>query len=158
VVLGAVSFVGIYNIIGGNDFMSGLLKGLDLPPLGVTFAMMGVLIILGTFMDRIAIVYITVPIFALVVASMAPELGLTEDAAKIWFGILFVMNIRIYLLWPPFGPVGFWLKSVVPPGITLQNIFAAVIPFIGLQIIGLALVMIFPEIAFFLPELINGKL
>jgi TRAP-type mannitol/chloroaromatic compound transport system permease large subunit len=47
---------------------------------------------------------------------------------------------------------------VAPPGITLQNIFAAVIPFIGLQIIGLALVMIFPEIAVFLPELMNGKL
>ncbi|MBT6312276.1 MAG: TRAP transporter large permease subunit [Alphaproteobacteria bacterium] len=157
-VLGAVSFVGIYNIIGGNDFMSGLLKGLDLPPLGVIFVMMGVLIILGTFMEWIAIAYITVPIFAPVVASMAPELGLTEDAAKIWFGILFVMNIQIYFLSPPFGPACFWLKSVAPPGITLQNIFAAVIPFIGLQIIGLALVMIFPEIAVFLPELMNGKL
>jgi len=157
-VLGAVSFVGIYNIIGGNDFMSGLLKGLDLPPLGVIFVMMGVLIILGTFMEWIAIAYITVPIFAPVVASMAPELGLTEDAAKIWFGILFVMNIQIYFLSPPFGPACFWLKSVAPPGITLQNIFAAVIPFIGLQIIGLALVMIFPEIAVFLPEMMNGKL
>ena len=74
-VLGAVSFVGIYNIIGGNDFMSGLLKGLDMPPLGVIFVMMGVLIILGTFMEWIAIAYITVPIFAPVVASMAPELA-----------------------------------------------------------------------------------
>jgi tripartite ATP-independent transporter DctM subunit len=150
-VLGAVSFVGIYNIIGGNHFMSGLLKGLDLPPLGV-------IIILCTFMEWIAIAYITVPIFAPVVASMTPELGLTEDAAKIWFGILFAMNIQIYFLSPPFGPACFWLKSVAPPGITLQNIFAAVIPFIGLQIIGLALVMIFPEIAVFLPELMNGKL
>ena len=68
------------------------------------------------------------------------------------------MNIQIYFLSPPFGPACFWLKSVAPPGITLQNIFAAVIPFIGLQIIGLALVMIFPEIAVFLPELMNGKL
>jgi len=157
-VLGAVSFVGIYNVIGGNEFVQGLLQGLDLPPLGVIFVIMGILIVLGTFMEWIAIAYITVPIFAPVVAGMAPELGLTEDAAKIWFGILFVMNIQIYFLSPPFGPACFWLKSVAPPGITLQNIFAAVIPFIGLQIIGLALVMIFPEIAVFLPELMNGKL
>lgn len=147
-VLGAVSFVGIYNIIGGNDFMQGLLNNLDLPPMGVIFVIMGILIILGTFMEWIAIAYITVPIFAPVVV------GLGFD--PIWFGILFVINIQIYFLSPPFGPACFWLKSVAPPEITLQNIFWAVLPFIGLQIIGLALVMMFPQIALFLPELMHG--
>jgi len=134
-VLGTVSFIGIYNIIGGNDFMSGLPRVLDMPPLGVTFVMMGVLIILGTFMEWIAIAYITVMIFAPVVASMAPELGLIEDVAKIWFGILFVMNIQIYLLSPAFGPACFWLKSVVPPSITLQNIFAVAAPSSGCKLL-----------------------
>jgi tripartite ATP-independent transporter DctM subunit len=146
-VLGAVSFVGIYNIIGGNEFMSGLLRGLDLPPLGVIFFMMFVLIILGTFMEWIAIAYITVPIFAPVVV----ELGFDP----IWFGVLFVMNIQIYFLSPPFGPACFWLKSVAPPDIALQEIFVAVLPFIALQIIGLTLVMIFPEIVMFLPTALN---
>ena len=104
-VLGTVSFVGIYSIIG------------DMPPLGVTFVMMGMLIIPGTFMEWIAIAYITVTIFAPVVASMTSELGLAEDAAKIWFGILFVMNIQIYLLSPSFGPARFWLKSAVLPAL-----------------------------------------
>ena len=155
-ILGAVAFVGIYNLIGGADFMRSLFAGLGLSAMGVIFVMMGILIILGTFMEWIAIVFITVPVFAPVVRDMAPELGMDPDWAAVWFGVLFVMNIQIYFLSPPFGPACFWLKSVAPPHITLQRIFAAVIPFIGLQIIGLALVMLFPEIALFLPKWIGG--
>jgi len=147
-ILGAVSFVGIYNVIGGNEFIQGLLRGLDIPPLGVIFVIMGILIVLGTFMEWIAIAYITVPIFAPVIV------GLGFD--PIWFGVLFVMNIQIYFLSPPFGPACFWLKSVAPPDITLQEIFMAVLPFIGLQIIGLTLVIVFPEIVLVLPRLLGG--
>ncbi len=154
-IIGAVSFVGIYNLIGGGDFMRSLFTGLDLPPRGVIFMMMLILVVLGTFMEWIAIVFITVPIFAPVVVDMAPELGLEPSWAAVWFGVLFVMNIQIYFLSPPFGPACFWLKSVAPPEITLQKIFAAVLPFIGLQIIGLMLVMFFPEIALWLPKLLN---
>ena len=155
-ILGAVSFVGIYNLIGGADFMRSLFTGLGLSALGVIFVMMGVLVILGTFMEWIAIAFITVPVFAPVVTEMAPQLGLDPAWAAVWFGVLFVMNIQIYFLSPPFGPACFWLKSVAPPEITLQEIFAAVLPFIVLQIIGLLLVMFIPDIALFLPQLLNG--
>lgn len=151
-ILGAVSFVGIYNLIGGGDFMRGLLLDIGLPAIGVIFVMMGILVILGTFMEWIAIVFITVPVFAPVVTAMAPELGLDPAWAAVWFGILFVMSIQIYFLSPPFGPACFWLKSVAPPQISLQEIFVAVLPFIALQIIGLMLVMFFPPIALFLPQ------
>ena len=117
----------------------------------------GILIVLGTFMEWIAIVFITVPVFAPVIVDMAPELGMEPEWAAIWFGILFVMNIQIYFLSPPFGPACFWLKSVAPPEITLQDIFVAVLPFIGLQIIGLALVVTFPDIALFLPKYFSGS-
>ena len=147
-ILGAVSLVGIYNVIGGTDFMRSLLQGLDLPPLGVIFVMMGILIILGTFMEWIAIAFITVPIFAPVVVSLGYD--------PIWFGVLFVMNMQIYFLSPPFGPACFWLKSVAPPEITLQNIFASVWPFIILQVIGLTLVIVFPEIVLYLPATFGG--
>lgn len=155
-ILGAVSFVGIYNLIGGGEFMRSLFSGLDLPPLGIIFVMMGVLVILGTFMEWIAILFITVPIFAPVVVGMAPELGLEPEWAAVWFGVLFVMNIQIYFLSPPFGPACFWLKSVAPSDITLQEIFASVLPFIALQIIGLLLVMFIPDIALWLPKTLNG--
>jgi tripartite ATP-independent transporter DctM subunit len=147
-ILGAVSLVGIYNIIGGNTFMQELLAGLDLPPLGIIFVMMAILVVLGTFMEWIAIVFITIPIFAPVVTSLGFD--------PIWFGVLFVMNMQIYFLSPPFGPACFWLKSVAPPDVTLQEIFASVWPFIALQIIGLILVMFFPQIALWLPAMLHG--
>ncbi|WP_417724223.1 TRAP transporter large permease subunit [Salipiger sp.] len=154
-VLGAVSFVGIFNLVGGGEFMRSLFLDLGLSAMGTVIVMMLILMVLGTFMEWIAIVLITVPVFAPVVMTLAPDLGLTEDQAKIWFGILFVMNIQIYFLSPPFGPACFWLKSVAPKDVTLQEIFLAVLPFIGLQIFGLVLVMAFPQIALFLPELLN---
>lgn len=154
-ILGAVSFVGIFNLVGGGDFIRSLFLNLGLSAMGTVIVMMLILMVLGTFMEWIAIVLITVPVFAPVVMTLAPELGLTEDQAKIWFGILFVMNIQIYFLSPPFGPACFWLKSVAPKDVTLQEIFISVLPFIALQIIGLILVMMFPQIALFLPELMN---
>lgn len=155
-VLGAVSFVGIFNLVGGGDFMRSLFMNLGLPAIGIILVMMLILVILGTFMEWIAIILITVPVFAPVVMSLAPELGLTEDQAKIWFGILFVLNIQIYFLSPPFGPACFWLKSVAPKDVSLQEIFVSVLPFIGLQIIGLILVMMFPQIALWLPETLGS--
>ncbi|MEL6373708.1 MAG: TRAP transporter large permease subunit [Pseudomonadota bacterium] len=151
-ILGAVAFVGIYNLIGGANFMRSLFSDMGLSAFGVIFVMMGILVILGTFMEWIAIVFITVPVFAPVVKAMAPELGLDPDWAAVWFGVLFVMNIQIYFLSPPFGPACFWLKSVAPKDISLQEIFVAVLPFIVLQIIGLILVMVFPQIALALPQ------
>jgi tripartite ATP-independent transporter DctM subunit len=154
-VLGAVSLVGIYNLIGGASFLKGVFTGLDVHPLVVIAMMMGILVILGTFMEWIAIVFITVPIFAPVVVDLAPKLGMEPEWVAVWFGILFVMNMQIYYLSPPFGPACFWLKSVTPPDVTLQEIFRSVLPFIALQIIGLALVFIFPEIALYLPKLLK---
>ena len=121
--------------------------------------MMAILVILGTFMEWIAIIFITVPVFAPVVRDLAPELGMDPDWAAVWFGVLFVMNIQIYFLSPPFGPACFWLKSVVPQAkdmpdgkeITLQEIFLSVLPFICLQIMGMLLVMFFPMIALWMP-------
>jgi len=146
-VLGAVSLIGIYNRIGGGDFLRGILSGLDMPPLMIVLVMMLIVMLLGTFLEWIAIIFITVPIFAPVVI----ELGFDP----IWFGVLFAMNIQIYYLSPPFGPACFFLKSVAPKGVELQDIFVAVLPFIGLQIIGLALVLFFPDIALWLPNLLD---
>ena len=154
-ILGAVSFVGIYNLIGGGDFLRSLFSNLGLPAIGIVFVMMAILVVLGTFMEWIAIAFITVPVFAPVVVGMAPELGLEPEWAAVWFGVLFVMNIQIYFLSPPFGPACFWLKSVAPPDITLQEIFGSVLPFIAMQIIGMLLVMFIPDIALWLPKVLN---
>jgi tripartite ATP-independent transporter DctM subunit len=154
-ILGAVAFVGLYNLIGGADFMRSLFAGLGLSPLGTVFVMMAILVVLGTFMEWIAIIFITVPVFAPVVRDLGPELGMEPSWAAVWFGILFVMNIQIYFLSPPFGPACFWLKSVAPKDISLQEIFISVLPFIVLQILGMLLVMFFPQVALWLPQMLN---
>ncbi len=141
-IVGAVSLVGIYNILGGTRFLGGLLTAIELPPIGIIIIMMLIIFCLGTFLEWIAIVFITVPVFTPVVAQLGYD--------PVWFGILFAMNIQIYMLSPPFGPACFYLKSVAPKDVTLQEIFISILPFIGLQIIGLALVMAFPQIALFL--------
>ncbi len=146
-IVGAISLVGIYNLIGGTMFLKSMLTGLDVAPIVIILIMMGVILLLGTFLDWVAIVFITVPVFAPVVVSLGYD--------PVWFGILFAMNVQIYMLSPPFGPACFYLKSVAPPDVTLQEIFVAVLPFIGLQLIGLTLVIIFPDIALWLPRLLN---
>ncbi|UTW13415.1 TRAP transporter large permease [Marinobacterium rhizophilum] len=146
-VLGAVSLVGIYNIIGGSKFLHGILAGLGWHPILIILLMMGIVFLLGTFMEWIAIVFITVPIFAPVVVSLGYD--------PIWFGVLFAMNIQIYYLSPPFGPACFFLKSVAPPDISLQEIFSSVWPFVLMQFAGLLLVLFFPQLALFLPEVLS---
>lgn len=146
-IIGAVSLVGIYNIMGGTSFLRGLLTGLDVAPIVVILIMMGIVFLLGTFMDWIAIVFITIPVFGPVVTELGYD--------PVWFGILFAMNIQIYMLSPPFGPACFYLKSVAPKDVKLQEIFGAVWPFIILQMIGLGLVMAFPQIALWLVYLLK---
>ena len=145
-VLGSVSLIGIYNRIGGGDFLRELLTSLHIAPILVIVVMMLIVMVLGTFLEWIAILFITVPIFAPVVQDLGYD--------PVWFGVLFAMNIQIYYLSPPFGPACFFLKSVTKD-IELQEIFAAVLPFIALQAIGLFLVLFFPQIALWLPSMLG---
>ncbi len=136
---GANALIGIYNIMGGTTYLKGLITGLPLDPLGIIVVMMLILVVLGMFMDWIGILLLTMPIFV----PVAKDLGFDP----VWFGILFCMNMQASYLTPPFGPAAFYLKSVAPPEIDIQMIFKGVLPFVGLQLIGLFLILFFPEIA-----------
>ena len=140
---GANALIGIYNIMGGTVYMKGLITGLPVEPIVIILIMMGVLLVMGTFMDWIGICLLTMPIFVPVIVTLGYD--------PVWFGILFTMNMQMSYLTPPFGPACFYLKGVAPPEITLNEIFNAMWPFIGLQIIGLAIVLAFPQIALWLP-------
>jgi TRAP-type mannitol/chloroaromatic compound transport system permease large subunit len=115
--LGANAFIGIYNIMGGTGYLRNLIAGLPLPPLGIVLVMMGILFVLGCIIDWIGICLLTMPIFVPVIK------GLGYD--PVWFGVLFCMNMQVSYLSPPFGPAAFYLKSVAPPDVTLQQIFRA---------------------------------
>ena len=145
---GATALIGVYNLMGGTLFVKEVVTGLDVAPLAVILIMMGILVVMGLFMDWVGILLLTVPIFVPVIVSLGYD--------PVWFGVLFCMNMQVSYLSPPFGPAAFYLKGVAPPEISLQDIFAGLWPFIILQIIGLMLVLCLPEIALWLPRLVYG--
>jgi tripartite ATP-independent transporter DctM subunit len=147
-VFGTNALIGIYNLLGGIAFARGLLAGVSSEPFVVLSVMLFVFLVLGFFMDWIGILFLTMPIFLPVVVSLGYD--------PIWFGILFNLSMQIAYLTPPFGPACFYLKAVAPPELTLQDIYAAQWPFIGLQVVALILVALFPGIALFLPRLFYG--
>lgn len=143
--IGASALVGVYNLMGGNRFIESVILGLDVAPIVIILIMMSILLILGLFMDWIGIALLTMPIFVPIVISLGYN--------PVWFGILFSMNMQVSYISPPFGPAAFYLKSVAPPNITLREIFLSMWPFILLQLAALSLVLMFPQIALWLPGL-----
>jgi len=114
--------------------------------------MMVIFLFLGAFMDWTGIVLLVMPVFLPIVLKLPiEELGLVggldgTTMVKVWFGILFCVNMQVSFLSPPFGPAAFYLKSVAPPHITLPDIFRGFLPFIGIQLMILALVLCVPQI------------
>ncbi|OBW91735.1 C4-dicarboxylate ABC transporter permease [Gallibacterium genomosp. 3] len=139
--IGAYILVGIYNLVGGNKFVESMLVSSGLPPIGIILIMMLILLVLGLFLDWIGIAMLTMPIFVPIVQNLGYD--------PIWFGVLFCVNMQVSFLSPPFGPAAFYLHSVAPKGIELVDIFKSVLPFIGIQILLLALLLTFPEIVLF---------
>jgi len=147
VVLGASVFSRVFFAIGGADMLLGLL-GMEVNRWVIMIAMQISLIFLGMVMDDVAILMIAGPIFTPIVV----ELGFNP----LWFGILFIMNLQIAYLSPPFGYALFYMRGVAPESITMGQIYRSIIPFVILQIIGLALVMVFPALATWLPSTMIG--
>jgi tripartite ATP-independent transporter DctM subunit len=144
---GATAFVGIYTFTGGITYLSNLIAGLPLPPMGIIIVMQVILILLGLPLDWIGIALLTMPVFVPVIKQLGYD--------PIWFGVLFCINMQIGYLSPPFGPSSFYLKSVAPPEVSLKDILRSVWPFMGLQVVGLVLVTAFPQIALWLPSLMR---
>lgn len=139
--IGATALVGVYNLMGGISFVSGLITGVSDNPTVIILLMMAILFVLGAFLDWVGIALLTMPIFVPIVKSLGLD--------PVWFGVLFCMNMQVSFLSPPFGPAAFYLKSVAPPDISLGDIFKALLPFIGLQILALAVMILFPGIAIY---------
>ena len=152
VTLGATALAGAYTIAGGPAYVANLIVGYELPTLGVLLVMMVIFLFLGAFMDWTGIVLLVMPVFLPIVLKLPiNELGLTggldsPTMVRVWFGILFCVNMQVSFLSPPFGPAAFYLKSVAPPHITLPDIFRGFLPFMCMQLIILTLILLVPEI------------
>jgi TRAP-type mannitol/chloroaromatic compound transport system permease large subunit len=145
--IGANAMVGVYNLLGGIAYLKSIMIGLPFGPLGVILVMMAIFLLLGMFMDWFSIMLLTMPIFTPTVQALGYDL--------IWFGVLFNITMQVGYLSPPFGQAALYLKSVAPPEISLNRIFGSLLPFIGLQIIGLLIVLFIPKVAMFLPTLLH---
>lgn len=147
-VFGTNALIGVYNLMGGIDFASVMLTGVSSEPAIILAVMIAVFIVLGFFIDWIGILFLTMPIFLPVLTSLGYD--------PIWFGIVFNLSMQIAYLTPPFGPACFYLKGAAPEGVTLQDIFAAQWPFIALQIVALIIVVLWPGLSLWLPNLVYG--
>jgi TRAP-type mannitol/chloroaromatic compound transport system permease large subunit len=151
VTIGAAALAAAYTLVGGPTYVANLIIGADLPTMGIILMMMLVFLIMGMFMDWVGIVLLIMPVFLPIVVRLpAEEIGFLGSIEAryipIWFGVVFCMNMQVSFLSPPFGPAAFYLKSVAPPEISLTDIFRGFLPFISLQLLALATLLIWPNI------------
>jgi len=145
-IFGAQAFVTFYIAVGGGEFIAKIILGTGLGPYGILFLIMGILIVLGCFLDWVGIMYLCVPIFLPIIITLGFD--------PLWFGIIYNVNMQMSFLSPPFGYALFYMKGVAPPGISMEDIIKAALPFLGLQFIGLLICIKWPIIALWLPNLI----
>lgn len=151
VTIGAAALAGAYTIAGGPVYVADFIVGSDLPTMGIILAMMLILLFMGAFMDWVGIVLLIIPVFLPIVQRLPiEEIGMFGELnprhVAIWFGVVFCMNMQVSFLSPPFGPAAFYLKSVAPPHISLTDIFKGFLPFIGIQLCALSVLLIYPPI------------
>ncbi len=150
--VGATLFSFVFRSLGGDDVVIELVEAMGLGSWGLLLLIMGIVFILGFFFDWIEITLIILPVFAPIIGLL--DFGDHVDKFEItyWFAILLAVNLQTSFLTPPFGFALFYLKAVAPKNVKIQQIYRGIIPFVILQLIGLALVMAFPEIALWLPR------
>ena len=139
----AISFSSIYSGLGAKELIEGIVTAVDVNRYVIVAIMMFLMIVMGTFLDASGIIFICTPIFVPIIITLGFD--------PVWYGILFVINMEMGFLTPPYGINLFYLKGVVPEGITMGDIYRSVLPFVGVQAIGMILIIVFPQIALWLP-------
>jgi tripartite ATP-independent transporter DctM subunit len=144
--IGATVFSLVFRGLGGDEMIRAFLEQVPGGKWGALAVVMLVIFILGFPLDFVEIVIIVVPIVGPVLLQM--------DIDPVWLGVLIAMNLQTSFLTPPLGPTLFYIQGVLPPGVTSRDVYRGVTPFVILQVIGLALVLAFPALATWLPELL----
>lgn len=147
ITIGAKAYVAIFTGLGGASTLMAFIQGLDVHPYLILACMMLLLIFLGTVLDEIGIILLTVPVFLPIVRA----LGFDE----IWFGVLYAITIQTGYISPPFGYTLFYMKGALPAHISMTTVYKGVLPFMLLQIVALCLIAAFPSLATWLPRMMN---
>lgn len=143
ILVAATLFGQVYTSAGAQGMIMGIVGGLELNRWFILIVMQIILLIFGMFMDDFAIIIILAPIFLPVAVSLGFD--------PIWFGIVFILNMQVAYLTPPFGWGLILMKGIAPPGVSTGDIWRSVPPFVGMQLLVLILTMVFPALAMWLP-------
>jgi tripartite ATP-independent transporter DctM subunit len=145
IIFGSATFAQVLAFTGASSGLMNWALGFDLSAIGMLLVMIGVLVFLGCFMDQLSMMLLTAPIFF----PLAKTLGFDLT----WFGLIMLLALEIGYTTPPFGLLLFVMKGVAPPGTTMRDIYLAGLPFVACVFLLIALIIVFPPIATWLPNL-----
>ena len=148
IIIGASAFASLYTAMGAADLIKGMVLGLEVNRYVILAAMVAVLLIMGMVIETTGIIMIAVPVMTPIIVSLGFD--------PVWFGVLFIINMEIGFLTPPFGYNLFYLKGVAPKSVKLAEIYVSIIPFVLLMLAGLAICIAFPGIITWLPSILFG--
>ncbi|MCI5083934.1 MAG: TRAP transporter large permease subunit [Saprospiraceae bacterium] len=140
ILLGATTFTFVFREMNGDGYLISLIENANLSPMVFLALVMIVVFVAGFFIDFIEIIFIVVPVVAPIFVAFEIDL--------VWIGILLALNLQTSFLSPPFGFSLFYLKGVAPPEVTTQHLYRGIIPFVVIQLIFLFLIILFPEIIY----------
>lgn len=147
ITIGAKAYVAIFTGLGGADALMNFIRDLDVNAYVILAAMMLILIFLGTALDEIGIILLTVPVFLPIVKT----LGFDE----IWFGVLYAITIQVGYISPPFGYTLFYIKGTLPANVGMAAVYRGILPYMGLQVVALLICAAFPAMVIWLPRLMS---
>ena len=148
IIIGASAFASLYTAMGAASLIKEFVLGLEVNRYVILAAMVMVLLVMGMVIETTGIIMIAVPVMTPIIVSLGFD--------PIWFGVLFIINMEIGFLTPPFGYNLFYLKGVAPKSVKLTEIYVSIIPFVLLMIAGLAICIVFPGIVTWLPSVLFG--
>lgn len=148
IMCGGTMYTAVFMGLGGAEMSEQMIAALDLSPWMTIYLFLGITLLAGFILDWISVLLILVPIFIPIITKLG--------FSPIWFSILFLTMMQTSFLTPPMAQAIFYLKGIVPPEIKTTDIFRGVTPYVGIQVIGIIMIIIFPEIATWLPEHLLG--
>ena len=153
ILLGASMFSLVFRGFAGDRYIEGFLGNLGGGTFMAILLVMAVMFVLGFFLDFLEIIFIVIPIVAPILLQM--EFA-GEPMSPVWLGVMMGLNLQTSFLTPPFGFALFYLRGVAPDCVRTVDIYRGVLPFVGIQIMALGLLWLFPALATWLPGWIYG--
>ena len=150
ILTGSTAFGQILAFTGASRGLVELATAVDVAPFVIVMFMMLVLMLMGTFMEPLSIMFLTLPIYLPIIEALAPGLNLTPEQATIWFGAIMLLNMQMASTSPPFGLQLFVMKGVAPAGTRMMEIYKAALPFLGCDSVVMLSMIVFPPIVLWL--------